>query len=143
MIMGLSGNQLSNLELLMRARLALYTPGQPMAIELSKNPTVLVVNDTVFAHGGLLPIHVQYGIEKINAEVAAWMRGDATEEGGRAPPPFIALGCAPACFTTPRLLHHPPSAAASLPRWHADLGRGAAIMDAPAPCHIPRRSFAV
>lgn len=97
MIMGLSGEQLSNLELLMRARLALYTPGQPMAVELSKNPTVLVVNDTVFAHGGLLPIHVQYGIEKINAEVAAWMRGDETEEGGRAPPPFIALGCALLC----------------------------------------------
>ena len=28
-----------------------------MAMELSKNPTVLVVNDTVFAHGGLLPEH--------------------------------------------------------------------------------------
>jgi hypothetical protein len=28
-----------------------------MALELSKNPTVLVVNDTAFAHGGLLPEH--------------------------------------------------------------------------------------
>ncbi len=28
-----------------------------MAMELAKNPTVLVVNDTAFAHGGLLPVH--------------------------------------------------------------------------------------
>ena len=28
-----------------------------MALELAKNPTVLVVNDTAFAHGGLLPTH--------------------------------------------------------------------------------------
>jgi len=34
-----------------------YLTGGPMAMELSKNPTVLVVNDTVFAHGGLLPEH--------------------------------------------------------------------------------------
>ena len=31
-----------------------------MAMELSKNPTVLVVNDNVFAHGGLLPEHGRY-----------------------------------------------------------------------------------
>jgi hypothetical protein len=98
--MGLSGPQLQDLEVLVRARLALYTPGQPMAIELSKNPTVLVVNDTVFAHGGLLPIHVEYGIERINAEVAAWMRGDQHLDGSLAPPPFIALGYAPTSSVT-------------------------------------------
>lgn len=96
--MGLSGPQLQDLEVLVRARLALYTPGQPMAIELSKNPTVLVVNDTVFAHGGLLPIHVEYGIERINSEVAAWMRGDQLLDGSLAPPPFIALGYVYASF---------------------------------------------
>lgn len=44
-------------QLLARVRAAVYKPGGPMAMELSKNPTVLVINDTVFAHGGLLPIH--------------------------------------------------------------------------------------
>lgn len=62
-----------------------------MARELAKNPTVLVVNDTVFAHGGLLPIHVNYGLERINAEMAAWMRGDVMGSG-RATPPYIAMG---------------------------------------------------
>jgi len=47
----------SDRSLLAQVRLAVYKPGGPMAMELSKNPTVLVVNDTVFAHGGLLPIH--------------------------------------------------------------------------------------
>lgn len=92
MVMGLAGPSLQDLDMLVRARLALYTPGQPMAKELSRNPTALVINDTVFAHGGLLPMHVKYGLEKINAEVAAWMRADKTEEGGYAPPPFIAMG---------------------------------------------------
>ena len=27
-----------------------------MARELSKNPTVLIVNDTIFAHGGVMPV---------------------------------------------------------------------------------------
>jgi len=40
-----------------QARAALYLPGGKIARELSRNPTVLVVNDTAFAHGGLLPAH--------------------------------------------------------------------------------------
>ena len=57
--------------------------------------TVLIVNDTMFAHGGVLMGHVQYGLERINAEVSAWMRGDRLGDGSRAPPPFLAMGCAP------------------------------------------------
>ncbi len=32
-----------------------------MARELSKNPTVLIVNDTIFAHGGVMPVRCQHG----------------------------------------------------------------------------------
>ncbi len=39
------------------ARAALFSPGGPMALELACNPTVLIVNDTIFCHGGLLPEH--------------------------------------------------------------------------------------
>ena len=56
---------------------------------------MLIVNDTMFAHGGVLMGHVQYGLERINAEVAAWMRGDRLIDGSRAPPPFLAMGCGP------------------------------------------------
>ena len=64
-------------------------PGGPIARDLALNPTVLVVNDTAFAHGGLLPIHVEYGVARINAEVACWMRGDA-DGGAFAKPSFHA-----------------------------------------------------
>ena len=130
------------------ARLRLFSPGGHLAKELANNPTVLIVNDTMFAHGGVLMGHVQvlacachwirrsrprsqppfsitpcmpprqlpmrllvkrssaasvdtavhgaqYGLERINAEVAAWMRGDRLSDGSRAPPPFLAMGCAP------------------------------------------------
>jgi len=40
-----------------QARAALYLPGGKVARMLSRNPTVLIVNDTAFAHGGLLPNH--------------------------------------------------------------------------------------
>ena len=40
-----------------RARMRLYRPGGQMACELAKNPTVLIVNDSVFAHGGVLAQH--------------------------------------------------------------------------------------
>ena len=51
-----------------------------------------MVGDTAFAHGGLLASHVEYGLERLNADVAAWMRGDARADGGAAPPPFLAMG---------------------------------------------------
>jgi hypothetical protein len=46
-----------NWEGCIQARAALYLPGGRIAKELSRNPTVLVVNETAFAHGGLLPTH--------------------------------------------------------------------------------------
>jgi len=60
-----------------RARLALFSPGAPLARKLAQNPTVLVVNDTVFAHGGLLPGHVEFGLDNINSAVSEWMLGGA------------------------------------------------------------------
>ena len=64
-----------------------------MAKELSRNPTVLVVNkELVFAHGGLLPHHVAYGIQRINDEVAAWMKGADCSDGSAPSPPFTAMG---------------------------------------------------
>ena len=54
---GLTEKDMKDWGLLAKVRYTVYRPGGPMALELSKNPTVLVVNDTAFAHGGLLPVH--------------------------------------------------------------------------------------
>jgi hypothetical protein len=82
----------SNREGVLRARWFLYRPGGQMARELAKNPTVLVVNDIVFAHGGLLPHHLKYGVQRMNDEVAAWMSGTQNMDGSAPSPPFPAMG---------------------------------------------------
>ncbi|EPS73938.1 hypothetical protein M569_00816, partial [Genlisea aurea] len=59
-----------------RARLAALSPNRPISTRfLSKNQTVAVVGDSVFAHGGLLPIHVDYGLDRVNEEVRQWICG--------------------------------------------------------------------
>ena len=35
----------------------------------------LQIGSTLFVHGGVLPNHAQYGLERINAESRAWMNG--------------------------------------------------------------------
>ena len=58
-----------------KARIGLFSPGGPLAQQLSMHHTVLIVNDTVFVHGGLVPRHVEYGLDKLNRAVSDWMRG--------------------------------------------------------------------
>ncbi|KAL8121361.1 hypothetical protein AgCh_018193 [Apium graveolens] len=57
------------------ARSVFFRPGGPLASELAKHPIILKVNDWLFCHGGLLPHHAAYGIERLNKEVSTWMRG--------------------------------------------------------------------
>ena len=67
------------------ARRALFLPGGEMAVKMASNPTVLQVDDTVFAHAGIDESHVEYGFARINAEVSQWMAGS------RAQPPKHVL----------------------------------------------------
>mmetsp|Transcript_34959 Transcript_34959/g.110439 ORF Transcript_34959/g.110439 Transcript_34959/m.110439 type:complete len:418 (-) Transcript_34959:218-1471(-) len=87
LVAGLEQEQAAVWESQIRARVALFQPGGPLAREMAENFTVLIINDTAFAHGGLLPEHVEYGLDELNEEVSAWMRGErATRE-----PPAIAM----------------------------------------------------
>lgn len=60
----------------MRGRLLAFAPGGPYARKLADRPVALVVGDTVFAHGGVLPQHVRRGLDAINAETQRWLRGE-------------------------------------------------------------------
>lgn len=71
------------------ARSVLLRPGGPLACELARHAVVLKVNDWIFCHGGLLPHHVAYGIERMNFEVSNWMRGLSEKDLGPQLP-FIA-----------------------------------------------------
>lgn len=73
-----------------RSRLAALRPDGPIARRfLADLPTVLVVGDSVFVHGGLLEANVEYGLERINAEVSEWIRG---ERGANAVAPEFVRG---------------------------------------------------
>jgi hypothetical protein len=59
-----------------RPRMAAFLPGRPYALLLSNWDVIHVEGDNVFVHGGILPSHVAYGIDKINEEARAWLRGE-------------------------------------------------------------------
>lgn len=61
-----------------RARYAAFLPGGAYARKIAKHPVVVVVGDTVFAHGGVLPKHVRYGIDRLNSEVSSWLLGKSS-----------------------------------------------------------------
>src|SRR6185436_3302721 len=43
------------------------------------------VSETIFAHGGVLPMWARYGVDRINADVREWLSGRTAE-------PKVALG---------------------------------------------------
>ena len=56
------------------ARFEALRPGGEFSRQfLAPNPLILAIGSTVFVHGGLLPHHVDYGIEKINHETQDWI----------------------------------------------------------------------
>jgi hypothetical protein len=59
-----------------QGRVAAFRPGGRYARMLSRRNTIVMVGDNVFVHGGVLPAHAQYGIDRINEEIRAWLRGE-------------------------------------------------------------------
>ncbi|XP_010521985.1 PREDICTED: shewanella-like protein phosphatase 1 [Tarenaya hassleriana] len=72
------------------ARSILFRQGGRLACELARHGVMLRVNNWVFCHGGLLPHHVAYGLERMNKEVSEWMRGLGDTEEESPDMPFIA-----------------------------------------------------
>lgn len=62
-----------------RARVHAFRPRGEFARRLARRNTVVVIGRNVFVHGGLLPEHVAYGIDRINAEIRDWMMGVLAE----------------------------------------------------------------
>jgi len=58
-----------------RGRAAAFAPGGPYALKLSRHLTVAVVGDSLFAHAGVLPTHVDYGLSRINEQASAFLAG--------------------------------------------------------------------
>jgi hypothetical protein len=58
-----------------RGRASAFAPGGAYASLESNRPFVVKVGDTVFVHGGVLPKHVAYGLDRMNDELDAWLAG--------------------------------------------------------------------
>jgi len=73
-----SDSLLSQYQEYQRGRVAAFRPGGPYALYLSEHNVTMVVGDTLFVHGGILPMHVTHGLEKLNLEAQQFMRGEST-----------------------------------------------------------------
>eukprot|EP00271_Cylindrocystis_brebissonii_P002375 TRINITY_DN12957_c0_g1_i1.p1 TRINITY_DN12957_c0_g1~~TRINITY_DN12957_c0_g1_i1.p1 ORF type:complete len:692 (-),score=103.99 TRINITY_DN12957_c0_g1_i1:643-2718(-) len=75
-----------------KARSMLFQVGGPLACELARHGVVLQINDTLFAHGGVLPHHVNYGLDRLNKELSRWMRGgEGGADGEAVSIPYMAM----------------------------------------------------
>jgi hypothetical protein len=55
-------------------RAVAFGPGGAYAMLLAARPLYIQVGETVFVHGGVLPKHLRYGLDRMNDEVDAWLR---------------------------------------------------------------------
>ena len=67
---------LASLEPHQRARAQALRPGGEFALRLAEQNTFLIVGQTLFTHGGVLPEHVDFGLEWMNGQVRSWLRGE-------------------------------------------------------------------
>ena len=84
-----SDSLLATYESSKRARVAAFRPGGPYARVLATRNTILIIGENLFVHGGLLPEHVDYGLDRMNEEIRAWLRGERSRpdwsRGGDSP----------------------------------------------------------
>ena len=71
--------QLATLPPEARGRAAAFRPGGPWARRLAARNLVMIVGDTVFVHGGVLPTHVAGDLDRLNQDARAWILGQARD----------------------------------------------------------------
>jgi hypothetical protein len=67
-----------------RGRAAAFVPGGMYARRFASQPIFVRVGDAVFVHGGILPKHLTYGLDRMNDEIRAWLLGEKS-----APPQVV------------------------------------------------------
>jgi hypothetical protein len=82
----LSSEQAQALKKKERGRAAAFGPGGRYRKQIAERDAVVQVGDSVFAHGGLRPEHVRYGVARVNAELRQFLRGELSA------PPDVAAG---------------------------------------------------
>jgi hypothetical protein len=57
-------------------RVAALRPGGPVARRLAGRNLFVIVGRTLFTHGGVLPEHLEMGLDAMNEAARAWLRGE-------------------------------------------------------------------
>jgi hypothetical protein len=60
-----------------RPRRGAMRPGEPYGRLLAEDDLVLSLDGTVYVHGSFLPEHADYGVDELNEEMRAFLRGEA------------------------------------------------------------------
>jgi hypothetical protein len=72
-----------------RARAQALRPGGEFARLLAERNIFLIIGNTLFTHGSVLPEHVDLGLDQMNGEIQAWLRNEAPQpewiRGDRSP----------------------------------------------------------
>jgi hypothetical protein len=80
---------LATLEPEQRARAQALRPGGEFAGLLAERNIFLIIGNTLFTHGSVLPEHVDLGLDQMNGEIQAWLRNEAPQpewiRGDRSP----------------------------------------------------------
>ena len=58
------------------ARRAAFAPGTKLAAQLARRPLHAIVDGTLFVHAGILPAHLDAGLEVLEREADAWTNGE-------------------------------------------------------------------
>jgi hypothetical protein len=70
---------LASLEPEQRARAAAFRPGGPLALQIAEQRVEVILDGTIFTHAGILPVHVDMGLDNMEASVHSWLLGDTTQ----------------------------------------------------------------
>lgn len=58
-----------------QGRVSAFLPTGPYAAIIAERPLFVKVGDFVFVHGGILPKHLKYGLDRMNDETHDWLVG--------------------------------------------------------------------
>ncbi len=62
-----------------QGRAAAFLPGGSAALRMAGQNIALVVGETLFVHGGILPSNLTLGLDSLNAQAREWLRGERPE----------------------------------------------------------------
>lgn len=78
-----------------------FSPGSQLFSFLASKPYFMIVGDTVFVHGGILPEAISYGLERLQEEISTWLKQDdeprnwLSRKHFKKPPPFMNAANSP------------------------------------------------